>query len=340
MIEHVPTSILSEERCHLGEGPTYQVRIRYRAVVRHPRREAVRGPAFERPDHRAPARPHGEVALAYIDLARQLIVAEDGLYISHHRRRRRWRLFPRPSLRPPARLALPAARGDRREDQAASRSAPRSSTCATRTRSTWPRMPARPISSPAGACSSASAAARPSRLSMAGAISATRRPRARPMPTWAGVTPKSFSTCCAARASREPNPRPMFPNPPGLLRLEPHSRRPARAHLVGRRLERHGGLGGEARHEPAELDAQERRDRRALPRPAGRPDPRLPRGLEGSRPRARPRASRSAAASSRWSTIATAPISAMAARKRTRSASSTRRRGPSSAAATPPSPTS
>ena len=23
MIEHVPTSILSEERCHLGEGPTY-----------------------------------------------------------------------------------------------------------------------------------------------------------------------------------------------------------------------------------------------------------------------------------------------------------------------------
>ena len=32
----------------------------------------------------------------------------------------------------------------------------------------------------------------------------------------------------------EPNPRPMFPNPPGLLRVEPHSAGPARADLVGR----------------------------------------------------------------------------------------------------------
>src|SRR4051812_21984223 len=38
-----------------------------------------------------------------------------------------------------------------------------SSTCATRTRCTWRRMRARPTSSPAGACNSASAAARPSR---------------------------------------------------------------------------------------------------------------------------------------------------------------------------------
>ena len=78
----------------------------------------------------------------------------------------------------------------------------------------------------------------------------------------------------------QPNPRPMFPNPPGLLRLEPYSRGPARADLVGRRLQRHRDLGGEARHEPAELDAQGRRDRRAVPHPAGRPDPRLPRRLE------------------------------------------------------------
>ena len=35
----------------------------------------------------------------------------------------------------------------------------------------------------------------------------------------------------------QPNPRPMFPNPPGLLRLEPYSPGPARADLVGRRLE-------------------------------------------------------------------------------------------------------
>ena len=71
----------------------------------------------------------------------------------------------------------------------------------------------------------------------------------------------------------QPNPRPMFPNPPGLLRLEPLLGGPARAHLVGRRLQRHGGMGGEARHEPAELDAQDRRERQAVPRPAGRADP-------------------------------------------------------------------
>ena len=44
-----------------------------------------------------------------------------------------------------------------------SRSGRRSSTCATRTRCTWPRTPARPISSPAAGCSSGSAAARRSR---------------------------------------------------------------------------------------------------------------------------------------------------------------------------------
>ena len=43
------------------------------------------------------------------------------------------------------------------------------------------------------------------------------------MQTWAGGTPKNFSSCCAGKASRSPNPRPMFPNPPGLLRLEPYS---------------------------------------------------------------------------------------------------------------------
>jgi hypothetical protein len=39
---------------------------------------------------------------------------------------------------------------------------------------------------------------------------------------------------------------------------------------VGCRLERHGGLGGADGHEFAEFDAQERRDRRSLSRPAGR----------------------------------------------------------------------
>ena len=33
----------------------------------------------------------------------------------------------------------------------------------------------------------------------------------------------SFGDVLAGRGFAEPNPRPMFPNPPGLLRLEPHS---------------------------------------------------------------------------------------------------------------------
>ena len=41
----------------------------------------------------------------------------------------------------------------------------------------------------------------------------------------------------------QPNPRPMFPNPPGLLRPEPHSAGPAGPDLVGRGVGRHGRLG-------------------------------------------------------------------------------------------------
>ena len=45
----------------------------------------------------------------------------------------------------------------------------------------------------------------------------------KPTPTWAGVTPRCFSSCLKGEGFAKPNPRPMFPNPPGLLRLEPHS---------------------------------------------------------------------------------------------------------------------
>ena len=41
----------------------------------------------------------------------------------------------------------------------------------------------------------------------------------------------------------EPNPTPMFPNPPGLLRPEPHSPGLARPDLVGRRITRDGRVG-------------------------------------------------------------------------------------------------
>ena len=43
------------------------------------------------------------------------------------------------------------------------------------------------------------------------------------MPTWPAVTPRSSSTLLAGEGFAQPNPRPMFPNPPGLLRVEPHS---------------------------------------------------------------------------------------------------------------------
>src|ERR1700743_2181010 len=63
----------------------------------------------------------------------------------------------------------------------------------------------------------------------------------------------------------QPNPRPMFPNPPGLRRSGPPFGSLPRAHLGGGRLKRDRGVGRQARHEFAELDAQERRDRRAVP---------------------------------------------------------------------------
>ena len=49
----------------------------------------------------------------------------------------------------------------------------------------------------------------------------------------------------------EPNPRPMFPNPPGKLRGRAVFARAAGAHLVGFGDQRHRRMGGEARHEPA-----------------------------------------------------------------------------------------
>jgi sugar lactone lactonase YvrE len=80
MIEHVPTSILSEERCHLGEGPTYDATTDTAWWF-----DILEGRLFEArlSGGRITVHRLGRMAsaLAYIDLARQLIVAEDGLYI-------------------------------------------------------------------------------------------------------------------------------------------------------------------------------------------------------------------------------------------------------------------
>ena len=133
----------------------------------------------------------------------------------------------------------------------------------------------------------------------------------------------------------KPNPRPMFPNPPGLLRLEPHSGglrdriwwgppptlppngRPSSANLQSSTLKF---------DERQALHVQQAEQIRPTVRPGPQP---------ATRER---RASRSAAASSPSSTTATAPTSA-AARTRIISATLSPRSARSSAVATLTSPT-
>ena len=62
----------------------------------------------------------------------------------------------------------------------------------------------------------------------------------------------------------QPNPRPMFPNPPGLLRLEPYSAGLRERIWWGAGSNATAVWAAQARNEPAELDAQERRNRRAF----------------------------------------------------------------------------
>ena len=188
--------------------------------------------------------------------------------------RRRRRLFPRASFRPPARLAVPAARRRRRADQAhrdrhrRHRHALREPALhgrGCRRRRPHRRRPA--------------AARHQPRLARAGdrrlALFRLRAGRGRDRCRHGAPPRRGVSRLLRGQGFAKPNPRPMFPNPPGLLRARAVFGRPARAHLVGRRHQRHGRMGGEARHEPAELDAEIRRERRAVPRPAGRADPRL-----------------------------------------------------------------
>ncbi|WGS02849.1 SMP-30/gluconolactonase/LRE family protein [Bradyrhizobium sp. ISRA443] len=79
-MEEVPTSVLSAERCHLGEGPTYDAAtdtawwfdIRERRLFEHrfaDGRTIVHG------------LPKMASALARIDAERQLVLTEDGLYV-------------------------------------------------------------------------------------------------------------------------------------------------------------------------------------------------------------------------------------------------------------------
>jgi alkanesulfonate monooxygenase SsuD/methylene tetrahydromethanopterin reductase-like flavin-dependent oxidoreductase (luciferase family) len=53
----------------------------------------------------------------------------------------------------------------------------------------------------------------------------------------------------------QPNPRPMFPNPPGLLRIEPALAGTSRPDLVGSRIPPDGRVGRRAGPAPDEFDA-------------------------------------------------------------------------------------
>jgi len=81
-IEQVPTTTLSDERCHLGEGPAYDAASDTAWWF-----DILEGRLFEA--HLASGRIKVHAlgrmasALARIDAKRQLIVAEDGLYVRH-----------------------------------------------------------------------------------------------------------------------------------------------------------------------------------------------------------------------------------------------------------------
>ncbi|WP_316176954.1 MULTISPECIES: SMP-30/gluconolactonase/LRE family protein [unclassified Bradyrhizobium] len=80
MIEQVPTTILCDERCHLGEGPTYDPHTDTAWWF-----DIREGLLFEAKIGSGEVRRHGlgkmASALGRVDANRQLIVAEDGLYI-------------------------------------------------------------------------------------------------------------------------------------------------------------------------------------------------------------------------------------------------------------------
>jgi sugar lactone lactonase len=80
MMEQLPTSVLSAERCHLGEGPTYDATTDTAWWF-----DILEGRLFEAHLGSGQVRIHqlGKMAsaLARIDANSQLIAAEDGLYI-------------------------------------------------------------------------------------------------------------------------------------------------------------------------------------------------------------------------------------------------------------------
>ena len=137
----------------------------------------------------------------------------------------------------------------------------------------------------------------------------------------------------------EPNPSPMFPNPPGLLRPEPYS--------PGLRDRIWWGAGSCPTAEWAAQQGMNMQSSTLMTEDAGVPfhelqaeQIRLFHEAWKAAGHERKPGSRSVAASSPWSTTATERTSGAATRSRTRSATSMRRPRPSSGVRTPRSPTS
>ena len=200
--------------------------------------------------------------------------------------RRRRRLRPGPPLRPPARLALPAARRHRRahpphrDRHGGHRHALREPLLHGRGRRR--RRPHRRRSA---------AARHQPRLARAGdrrlAPLRLRAGRGRDRRRHGPPPRRALPRAARGPRLRRAEPAADVPEPARPAPARAAFRGAARPHLVGRRDRRHRGLGGGEGDEPAELDPEVRRDRRALPHPAGQADPRLPRRLEGRRPRPR-----------------------------------------------------
>ena len=106
---------------------------------------------------------------------------------------------------------------------AGSRSAPASSTCATRTRSTWPRTPGAADLISGGRLQLGISRGSPEQVIDGFRYFGYEPAEGSDHADMAREHTRVFLEVIEGKGFAEPNPRPMFPNPPGLLRIEPHS---------------------------------------------------------------------------------------------------------------------
>ena len=201
--------------------------------------------------------------------------------------RRRWCLLPRPPLRSPVGLTVPAAGRGRRSD------------VEDRDRHRGHRHALRePVLHGGGRRGRRPPRRRPAaarhqpRVARAG----HRRLALLRLPAGRGRDRRRHGTAPRRGVPRAPRGRGLrraesatdVPEPAGPAAPRAPFARTARADLVGRGVAGDRGVGGRAGHESDELDAGLRRcERRPLPRHASAPHPRVPRGVARGRARAR-----------------------------------------------------